>query len=94
MIKITRTSSAIEAGLRNKQRQLAQVPQLAHNFFVRVTPKDTGNARNKTKLAGDTIQANYPYATRLNKGWSRQAPSGMTMPTMEYIRALLRRIFG
>lgn len=45
-----------------------------------------GNARRKTVLRGNEIQANYPYAQRLEEGWSSQAPDGMTEPTIESIR--------
>lgn len=45
-----------------------------------------GNARRKTILRGNQIEANYPYAQRLEEGWSSQAPKGMTEPTLEDIR--------
>ncbi len=45
-----------------------------------------GNARRKTVLKGNEIQANYPYAKRLEEGYSSQAPDGMTEPTIEQIR--------
>ena len=45
-----------------------------------------GNARRKTILRGNEIQANYPYAQRLEEGYSSQAPNGMTEPTIESIR--------
>lgn len=58
----------------------------ATEYFRDSTPLRTGNARRKTKLKGDTIQADYPYAGRLDSGYSRQAPSGMTEPTTRYIQ--------
>lgn len=45
-----------------------------------------GNARRSTVLKSNTIEANYPYAQRLEEGWSSQAPNGMTEPTIEDIR--------
>lgn len=69
----------------------------------RGTPIDTGNARRSTRLSKDTIIANYPYAEVLDKGrhrtdrgmrGSRQAPRGMTKPTLQYLRFLFRRIMG
>lgn len=45
-----------------------------------------GNARRSTVLRGNSIEANYPYAKRLEEGWSSQAPDGMTEPTIEDIR--------
>jgi hypothetical protein len=45
-----------------------------------------GNARRKTVLKDNEIQANYPYAQRLEEGYSSQAPNGMTEPTLKEIR--------
>jgi hypothetical protein len=45
-----------------------------------------GNARRKTVLKGNEIQANYPYAQRLEEGYSSQAPNGMTEPTLQEVR--------
>jgi hypothetical protein len=65
------------------------------NFFRDITPKDTGNARNKTTLRNDTIQARYPYAGRLDRGWSRQfGGQGMSRPTIKFLRRLVRSILG
>lgn len=50
------------------------------------TPRVTGNARRNTKLTGDRILAQYPYAQRLDQGSSKQAPDGMSVPTVEYIK--------
>ncbi len=72
------------------QRELLDV---AYKFFVSVTPEDTGNAKRKTKKEGsDTIFANYPYAQRLDRGWSRQAPNGMSKPMFEEIRKHIKGI--
>jgi hypothetical protein len=53
-----------------------------------------GNARRKTILRGNEIQANYPYAQRLEEGWSTQAPDGMTEPTIEEIRKYVKQKLG
>lgn len=45
-----------------------------------------GHARRKTVLKGNEVQANYPYAQRLEEGYSSQAPNGMTEPTLKEIR--------
>lgn len=57
----------------------------AYSFFVSQTPIRTGNARNRTSLIGNTIMANYPYAKRLDDGYSRQSPEGMVGPTLDHI---------
>ena len=69
-----------------------ELPKNAHKEFTATTPIDTGNARNSTKLRRYTISADYPYANRLNKGYSRQARRGMTKPTIDYIRSELRKL--
>jgi hypothetical protein len=76
------------------------ISQVAHKTFVDNTPigdpnrwktkykpknYKPGNARRKTVLKGNEIQANYPYAKRLEEGYSSQAPNGMTEPTLKEI---------
>ena len=50
----------------------------------------------KTTLRNKQIKSGYPYAGRLDEGWSKQAPKGMTEPTIGHIDDLvakeLRRI--
>ena len=84
------------------KRELKKVPQEAYDFFVKQTPKRTGNARSKTKLRGSTIQADYQYAEGLDKGrhmtsrgmrGSDQAPEGMTKPTEKFIQDRVDKIF-
>jgi hypothetical protein len=58
----------------------------AYKHFVSVTPIRSGNARRNTTIVGNSIEANYPYAERLETGYSKQAPKGMTEPTIEHIR--------
>ena len=53
------------------------------------TPEATGNARRHTKLAGDSILAQYPYAVRLDKGYSKKAPDGMSKPTDDYMKTYI-----
>lgn len=53
-----------------------------------------GNARRKTVLKGNEIQANYPYAKRLEEGYSSQAPDGMTKPTLQEVRDYVYQKLG
>ena len=69
-------------------RNLAKV---AHPEFVKATPIRTGNARTKTDLHANQVSANYPYANLLNEGLSKQAPKGMTEPTIEAIRSYIEK---
>ena len=39
-----------------------------------------------------TINADYPYAKRLDQGYSKKAPRGMSKPTGEFIKALVKII--
>lgn len=84
-------------GFKRRQRELNEflgsLPRRMHTKFVETTPIRSGNARNKTALAGNEIQANYPYAKRLEKdSWSRQAPEGMSKPTIDFVRRELRKL--
>lgn len=84
-----------QAGLRRRMRRVEQfardLPSRAHREFIDQTPIRSGNARSRTDLRSNEIQANYPYAVRLEKeSWSRQAPEGMSEPTIEWIRRQLR----
>jgi hypothetical protein len=75
------------------QKNLDKLPKDAFNFWVKETPKRSGNARRKTSFVNkNTIWANYPYAKRLNEGWSKQAPDGMVEPTTRFIMRKLRQI--
>jgi hypothetical protein len=78
--------------INNKKKQLNLVPNDAYVFFKAHTPIRTGNARRKTILKKDTIVAAYPYAQRLDDGYSNQAPDGMSKPTEAYIKKRLDQI--
>lgn len=82
---------------RLQQQALARLPE---DFVKEVranTPIDTGNARRNTNLLKTlndiTVKSDYPYARRLDEGWSRQAPDGFVKPSIEWLRNRLRRIF-
>lgn len=59
----------------------------AYPYLRRETPKRTGNARRNTTHSGNSlkIKSKYGYAGKLDDGWSRQAPSGFTDPTIDFI---------
>ena len=77
-----------------KSNKMGDIPQKAYEHFKKITPRDTGNARRRTRQQGNDIVANYPYAGRLNEGHSKQAPDGMVDPTIDYIRKLMQDIEG
>lgn len=84
----------ITPNIQAKQPQLDRVPGDAFVFFRAHTPVRTGNARRKTVLVKDTIVGAYPYAQRLDDGYSPQAPDGMSRPTEAYIKKRLDAILG
>lgn len=61
------------------------------NHFRKITPFKTGNAKRNTFLNKDTIEANYPYARRLDEGSSAQARDGMTKPTETYVQEWVKK---
>lgn len=71
-----------------------KVTNYAYKTFVKKTPIRSGNARRKTRLQGNTIDAAYPYAQRLEEGYSKQAPDGMTEPTIDEVRKYVYNKLG
>lgn len=91
----------INVMLGNIKRKLQQLPREAYNEFYDKTPYRSGNAKSKTKLVGNKIVANYAYAGVLDKGrhltnrgmrGSKQAPQGMTKPTVNFIKKRIKQI--
>lgn len=76
----------ITGALKAMKKKLAEVPNEAYKEFVKDTPVRSGNARRNTHLQKNTINADYPYAKRLNEGYSDQAPSGMVTPTLAFVK--------
>jgi hypothetical protein len=76
--------------------KLQPIPGRAYEYFKGVTPIKTGNAKRNTNFEkrtnGGTIRGDYPYANRLNEGYSKQAKRGMTEPTIREIRRMVRRV--
>jgi hypothetical protein len=71
---------------------LKLLPQQAYKEWVKDTPIRSGNARRKTRLNQNTIDAAYPYAQRLDEGYSKQAPKGMSEPVQKFIEQQMRKI--
>lgn len=88
-------SNNIDRHIQRQMRKLKTVPREAYEHFVKKTPIDTGNARKSTGfIKQNTINAEYGYANRLNEGYSRQARTGMTRPTIDFIRRRIRQLLG
>lgn len=88
------TRDRFTARSREINQFLERLPGRMAEKFKEVTPIRSGNARRQTSLQGrDEIVANYPYAKRLEKdSWSRQAPNGMSQPTIDWVRQQLRNL--
>lgn len=71
--------------LRKIENAIEGVPESAYAFWRRNTPIRSGNARRRTRLQGNTIEARYPYAQKLDEGASKQAPDGMSQPTTDFL---------
>lgn len=84
-------SNTMTGSLQRVVNRIGQLPQQAFDIWLDATPVRSGRARRSTRLQGDTIDANYPYAQRLDDGWSSQSPQGMSRPTDRFIRAQMRR---
>lgn len=82
----------ISKNLKNKINDLKKVPDKAFTFFKSHTPIKTGNARSHTYLKKDTIVGAYPYAKRLDEGYSSQAPDGMSRPTEVFVQKTVDQI--
>jgi len=82
----------ITPSLTRIDQQLRKLAADAFDVFYKNTPRRTGNARSKTRLSGSEIQANYPYAERLDEGYSPQRPEGMTKPTEKFIQQRTKEI--
>lgn len=81
--------------LQSMRKELSNYPKDATGKFISLTPVKTGNARRNTNLKNsNTIEANYPYAQRLDDGYSKQAPNGMSKPFEKWVEQKMKKIFG
>jgi len=95
-VSIKVDNAKLKARLVKQQKALARLPNDALDEFKDLTPYKTGNARNHTGLSSNKskIIGAYPYAKRLDAGWSKQAPVGMTKPFAEWFKRELKKIIG
>jgi hypothetical protein len=66
----------------------------AGNQFRQITPRRSGNAQSKSSYNSNEIRGDYPYAGRLDEGYSKQAPAGMSDPTIRYFENGLEKDIG
>lgn len=73
-----------------KNTEPKELARVAYTTFKEYTPMRSGNAKKNTRLKGDTIHADYPYAKRLDEGYSKQKGGvGMSEPTLKAIQEYL-----
>ena len=88
------TIDTITSQCQQMRAQLRSLPQQAFQEWQKNTPVRSGNARRRTRLQGDTIEARYPYAQRLDEGYSSQSPQGMSQPVEKFIQQQIKKILG
>jgi hypothetical protein len=86
--------NAVSKMFEQAEKVAKTLPKEAYDYFVDSTPIRTGNARRSTRLRGNTIDANYNYAERLDDGYSRQSPKGMSEPTEKYLQKRIDDLIG
>lgn len=93
---LRRLTNNIGPSLNKKSKLLAPLPRRGYEEFKKITPIRTGNAKSNTNFknipTGGRVSGDYPYANRLNQGYSKQAPKGMTGPTIEYLRKEVKKV--
>jgi hypothetical protein len=91
---MTLNMSQVNKMFEEAEKVAKTLPKETYDYFVDSTPIRTGNARRSTKLRGSTIDANYVYAERLDEGYSRQAPKGMSGPTEKFLEKRINDLIG
>lgn len=90
--------SVNDRAFQKMMKELGNMPKVsmkkAYPFLKNKTPVRSGNARNQTKLNSNKIRSDYGYAGRLDEGWSKQAPSGFTEPTITELDNIIDNIIG
>jgi len=94
MITMRTDLSSVQSMLDAAGQLEDQLTAEAYRYFRSITPIKTGNARRNTIKSGDTVQAMYPYAARLDEGSSRQAPSGMSEPTLAHMEQVFDKLIS
>lgn len=87
-INLAKLKSRLSRAAKIKKPVMTQ----AWEYFRKITPRRTGNARRSTRLINNRIVADYHYAEVLDRGrhmttrgirGSKQAPDGMSKPTIK-----------
>lgn len=95
MIRVSTSikKNAFNPAVKKINTALAALPAQGLDKFRALTPIDQGRARRSTVLVKTEIQANYPYAQRLEDNWSKQTKGlGIIGPFTRWWQAQLKRI--
>lgn len=90
MVKVD--TSDIRDMLDGISKDMFKAWQSTGTFFKNTTPVKSGTARSRTHTVDKRINANYDYAGRLDEGWSKQAPQGMSDPSITYFEKQIDNI--
>lgn len=82
-MKMTMDLRAFDRMIQQAQQELTEIRSEATDYFRKITPRRSGNAQRRTRQTSKGVFADYGYAQRLDEGWSRQAPDGMSEPTIK-----------
>ena len=91
MARTVKTQNKITPSVNRIRARFDDLPKEAYDHWKSITPVRSGNAKRRTRLQGSKIKADYNYAVPLDQGWSKQAPQGMSKPTLEYIKKRIAR---
>ena len=91
---VTLNMSAVSKMFDQAEKVAKTLPKEAYDVFRDNTPIRSGNAFRSTRLRGNTIDADYNYAERLDEGYSRQSPKGMTGPTEKFLQKRIDDLIG
>ena len=78
----------------NKEITNKKLIDVGYPVFLKNTPVRSGYARRHTLRDDDEIKAEYPYAKKLDQGYSQQSPKGMVNPTITAIRQYIKNKLG
>lgn len=94
MIRVSIDTSNLDARIAKQTKALAKLPDESLKDFRSRTPIRSGNARSNTRLSNNrsSIIGDYPYAQRLDDGYSKQAPRGMVGPFLTWFAAQVKKI--
>lgn len=89
---IKSTITALEKAV---ESEISSLGDFTLNTAKKYTAIRSGNARRNWQLdkekGGFTVENTVPYIERLDNGWSKQQPRGITKPTLRDIQRRKRK---